>query len=257
MWHVGRTESSHRASALWLSFREYVITRCWVGGESRTAVKGEPRKATVVPHVSVVQETATIVRLGRPSLSDVFSIHLAAGTSSRKNDCSAYRIQKLVLWPQTPCCDGRFLFLYPFLAVPTVTFECVVNRLLVLQSALCYKCDAIVFWNGMPWNVIYISVSEKMLPPSSGQKSCAAECTRVPSPCQHEFSEFDVVLHFLFPSQYTCLWTHLRVIGRLFLLQFVGRNMKVKQSIRRPIQALRVPGGWGYQVSKTVGVWRW
>jgi hypothetical protein len=40
---------------------------------------GEPRNAAFVPYESLAQETATCVRLGRPSLSDVFSIHLAAG----------------------------------------------------------------------------------------------------------------------------------------------------------------------------------
>jgi len=60
-------------------------------------VTGEPRNAAVVPHESVAQETETCARLGRPSLADVFSIHLAAGSALVKNVSSAYRIQKLVL----------------------------------------------------------------------------------------------------------------------------------------------------------------
>ena len=42
---------------------------------------GEPRNAAIVLHESDAQEEAVCVRLGRPSLSDVFSIHLAAGTA--------------------------------------------------------------------------------------------------------------------------------------------------------------------------------
>jgi hypothetical protein len=44
-------------------------------------VTGEPRNAAVVPYESVAQERAARVRLGRPSHTDVFSIHLAAGTT--------------------------------------------------------------------------------------------------------------------------------------------------------------------------------